>query len=141
MIFSYDELDRMTDDTFRKGAITGNVYCGNCGYNLHSLPYVYRCPECGSQYSARRLRWKGIFRHEDMVLPVADIVWTLVILAITVAVTWHALTLNPLSYGYLGFAAGVGVVALVFTFRTQRKLDGYRKSRAIARQIAMQEEE
>lgn len=141
MIFSYDELDRMADDTFRKGTITGNVYCGSCGYNLHCLPYVYRCPECGNQYSARRLRRRGIFRPEDMVFPVADIAWTLVILAITVAVAWHALTLSPMSYGWLGFAAGVGAVALVFTFRTQRKLDGYMKSRAIARQIVMEEDE
>lgn len=141
MIFSYDELDRMADDTFKKGAITGNVYCGNCGYNLHTLPYVYRCPECGNQYSARRLRWKGIFRHEDMVLPVTDIFLTLVFLAITFGVTWHALTLSPLSYVWLGFAAGVGAVALVSAFRTQRKLDGFWKSRAIARQIEKQEEE
>jgi len=61
MVLGTDELERLADDAYKERRIGGTVYCGNCGYNLRTLFYVYRCPECGQEYNARPLVMKGIF--------------------------------------------------------------------------------
>lgn len=61
MVLGTDELERLADEAYKERRIGGTVYCGNCGYNLRTLYYVYRCPECGQEYNARPLVMKGIF--------------------------------------------------------------------------------
>src|SRR5262245_47063510 len=71
-----DELEHMADEgAQRSGAcISHTLYCGVCGYNLKSLPYVYNCPECGNAYSARALSMRGIYRPGDDTFPAARII-------------------------------------------------------------------
>ncbi len=33
-------------------------HCLVCGYSLHGLPDVHRCPECGTDYDRRTLVWR-----------------------------------------------------------------------------------
>jgi len=72
MVLGTDELERLADDAYRERRIAGTVYCGNCGYNLRTLFYVYRCPECGHEYNARPLVMKGIFLPQNISPPFVD---------------------------------------------------------------------
>ncbi len=72
------ELERIADDMY-KGRLLGHaVYCGNCGYNLKTLPYRYVCPECGSEYNARPRKMTGIFVPQEAEFPIRDIFSTLI---------------------------------------------------------------
>ena len=66
MVLSENELDRLADEMYLDRRIAHSVYCGECGYNLRTLPYAGRCPECGGEYNARPLIMKGIFNHEKI---------------------------------------------------------------------------
>ena len=35
----------------RPTAVTGDLYCEECGYNLEGLPFGGNCPECGTSYA------------------------------------------------------------------------------------------
>jgi len=72
MVLGTDELERLADDAYKERRIGGTVYCGNCGYNLRTLPYFYRCPECGNEYNARPLVMKGIFLPQNISPPFVD---------------------------------------------------------------------
>ncbi len=55
--------ERRFDRTLRAHQYEG---CFNCGYSLHGLPEVHRCPECGSPYEKEQVReaWKAWFDRE-----------------------------------------------------------------------------
>ena len=72
MVLGTDELERLADDAYKERRIGGTVYCGGCGYNLKTLPYLYQCPECGQEYNARPLIMKGIFLPLNITPPFAD---------------------------------------------------------------------
>ena len=74
MVVGSDELERMAAEAYLDRAITGSLYCGDCGYNLHTLPYLYVCPECGNKYDARPLSMKGIFAPHEVEIPFRDVV-------------------------------------------------------------------
>lgn len=76
MVIGSDELDRIADDIYTDRLITTSVYCGGCGYNLRTLPYVYTCPECGNKYNARPRKMKGIFNPHAVSFPVRDVLLT-----------------------------------------------------------------
>ncbi len=133
-----DELGRRAVDIFRDRVITGWVYCGNCGYNLHSLPYAYTCPECGNEYNARPLSMKGIFAPYNTSFPTSDVAVTLFSGAVTVALI---ISLVNRVEGWKVFVAVVfGVFTVVFALQGYRRLARYFKTRMIARHIAMEEE-
>ncbi|MEK6676265.1 MAG: hypothetical protein AABZ47_11510 [Planctomycetota bacterium] len=67
-----DELERLTDATWGDNSISMSLHCGCCGYNLRTLPYVYQCPECGREYSARPDRMHGIFFPDQAKFPFLD---------------------------------------------------------------------
>ena len=107
MALSRAELDRLAEDILADRVIVGNVYCGRCGYNLRTLPYTGRCPECGSNYNARALRMRGIFDSRLVEFPAGDIFAALLTLALG---AWLFLTgISPLAQWKLFF----GLVALV----------------------------
>ncbi len=72
MVIGSDELERLADESFKDRRIGGTVYCGGCGYNLKTLPYMYQCPECGQEYNARPLVMKGIFLPLNISPPFVD---------------------------------------------------------------------
>ena len=72
MVISSDELERLADDAYKERRIGGTIYCGGCGYNLKTLPYLYQCPECGQEYNARPLVMKGIFLPQITSPPFVD---------------------------------------------------------------------
>ena len=49
--------------------ITENVYCAQCGYNLRTLFWIGRCPECNSEYNSRPLHMKGIYTEQAAAFP------------------------------------------------------------------------
>ncbi len=66
---SEKDYERQSDETFTDRLIRGSVYCGTCGYNLRTLPYIYQCPECGASYNARPLTMKGVFLPQQAEMP------------------------------------------------------------------------
>ena len=67
------ELQRLAEDILADRAISANLYCANCGYNLRTLPYRGRCPECGSVYNARKLWMDGVFTAGMLEFPTGDV--------------------------------------------------------------------
>lgn len=139
MALSSYELERIADDMYKDRVIRGSVYCGHCGYNLHSLPYVYTCPECGNQYNARPLKMDGIFVLHDTYFPASDV--AAVLLCAPIVYLLIAGGVNPTDYGRLILGAGVGVVALTFAVKAYHRLPRFFKARSIARRIALEEQE
>lgn len=133
-----DELERLADDIYKDRIITGWVYCGNCGYNLHSLPYAYTCPECGNEYNARPLAMKGIFAPHNTFFPTSDIAATLLCGAVTIALIISLV--NRVEDWKFFVAVVFGVFTAVFALQGYRRLARYLKTRMIARHIAMEEE-
>lgn len=131
------ELDRLADDTYKNRVITGFIYCGNCGYNLHSLPYVYTCPECGNAYNARPLSMKGIFTPHAAHLPMSEIAGTLVSLLVAGPLIWSGVT-NKSPWN-LGSGIAIGALAIVLAYKGYRHILRYLKCVEIARRIAAQE--
>ncbi len=72
MVIGSDELEKLAEDSFKDRRIGGTIYCGGCGYNLKTLPYLYQCPECGQEYNARPLVMKGIFLPQNTSPPFVD---------------------------------------------------------------------
>jgi hypothetical protein len=138
MVLDSGELERIADDIYKDRIITGTLYCGNCGYNLHGLPYVHICPECGNRYNARPRAQRGIFSPTDADFPLGDILLTLLGVVLTVVVVWGGM--NPLSYAYVLFGIAFGIVTLGFGFRACLRLSRCHKTRTIARRITMQED-
>ena len=137
MVLSSDELDRIADDIYKDRIITGSVYCGNCGYNLRTLPYVYTCPECGNGYNARPLKMEGIFAPQDTYFPASDIAATLLCAAIMfVFVRGNILTPD---FGRL-FSGGVfGVLGLFFASQAYHRLVRFFRARETAKRIVAEE--
>ncbi len=89
MVLGSEELERIADELDADRTIMSSLYCGRCGYNLRSLPFVYACPECGSRYNARPLKMEGIFLPHTAFVPAGDIVsflFSTVVVAVTVTV-------------------------------------------------------
>ena len=131
------ELERLADEIYKDRRITGSVYCGNCGYNLHTLPHVYTCPECGNQYNARPLKMEGIFNPQEGVIPFLDFVSALLC-------GWAAYVFAPSEFrlwnvGALAFGMVFLCLAIIFAVRTYRRFRLFLKTRRIIRQIALDE--
>lgn len=67
------ELDRLAEDVYLNRRLNVPTYCGTCGYNLQTLPYVYTCPECGNGYNARPLHMVNIFLPDQCEFPAGDL--------------------------------------------------------------------
>ena len=133
------ELDRLADEQYLQRRITSSTYCGECGYNLRTLPYVYTCPECGNQYNARPLHRKGIFDPYALEFPLGDVAATLLSALCSIGIFIR---------GFRSSSAGtllIGVMFLVLTIllgvKAYGRLARYLKAKAIARLIAAEEEE
>ncbi len=146
MALTKEELDRLVDETHHRGLIAGRVYCGNCGYNLKTLPYVYRCPECGNAYNARPLTMRGIFMPYQYAIPFRDLAATVVCAAGAATLGYFTLKFGsraqPVAFmiPYL-LAVVLGLIAVLFAWRSYEELCRFALSRSIARRIAAEEAE
>ena len=136
MLTSYD-LEKLADDIYKDRIITGSTYCGNCGYNLRTLPYIYTCPECGTHYNARPLKMTGIFNRTDLYFPLSELC------AAALSAVFAALLIRGavLSNEYFYFVYGLMFVGIMIAFgaRAYIRLCCFVKARSIARRIAAQE--
>ena len=139
MPLSDKERNRFEDDILFDRRITQSLYCGNCGYNLKTLPRSYVCPECGQQYNARRMPMKGIYFPHNVEPPFAQVAGTPVSATIAVALLIGAF--NPLNRGriIIGFIfAGIALcLAAQVYWRTQRLV----KFRVLGRRLARQQDD
>jgi hypothetical protein len=139
MGLSSEELDRLADEMYKQRRITSSVYCGNCGYNLRTLPYNYHCPECGNAYNARPLSMRGIFLPYQYEPPVGDGFYGLICGLGALLLAFRAITkTDP---WLMGIAAVFVALTFVFAVKFTRGLLGYIKACSIARRIRLEEEE
>ena len=133
MALDRGELDRLADETYKNRTIAGFVYCGRCGYNLHSLPYVHTCPECGNQYNARPLSMTGIFTPHDASLPISELAGMILCLVVGGGLIWVGVT-NP---GTWQLVVGVAIVilAIVLGYQSYGRMARFFNTLRIARQI------
>lgn len=138
MALSSRELDRYAEDVYKDRRITRSVYCGNCGYNLKTLPYVYRCPDCGQEYNARPRVLQGIHQPHLVEIPFGDIASTL----FCGLCVFLLLRQGFFPIGLWRLIAVLVFVALtlIFLSQTWSKLAALSKSRRIAKRIAANEE-
>jgi hypothetical protein len=138
MTLSSSELDRIADDIYKDRRISGSVYCGTCGYNLRTLPYVYTCPECGQEYNARPLVMKGIFAPHDADIPFGDFASALFCAAAAYVIGQFAFEpIDPVRLIVGGVFAGF---SLIFVHRTYVRFLTFLKARRVARRIAMEDD-
>ena len=139
MTLNCQELERPEDELWAGTRIIHSLYCGECGYNLRSLPYTGRCPECGGPYNARPLKMKGIFLPQNMELPVLDILMLAVGLAFSISFIRDAI--NPYKSGQMFMGIVVLVLSLAFAHRGWSKFARFLKLRSILKQIEAAEDD
>lgn len=139
MGLSSEDLDRIADELYLQRRIPNSVYCGNCGYNLRTLPYMYTCPECGNQYNARPLKMRGIFLPYEVEPPLGDAVATVFCGLATALLFYYAVSRGD---------AGLLVISMVFvailvmrSVKFTRRLTRFLKAASLLRRIEMEEEE
>jgi hypothetical protein len=143
---SLSDLDRIADDIFKDRLITGSVYCGRCGYNLRTRPYIDRCPECGGEYNARPLVMRGIFTAYDVAFPFEEIFVALICIACAAVLAYVGYT-SPgrgaisESTATCGMAAVSGIMGAAYLWRAHRGFWRFVRALGIARRIAAAEAE
>ena len=133
------ELERLADDAYRDRRISGSIYCAACGFNLRTLPYLHRCPECGQEYNARPLKMTGIFLPQEAQFPARDafggLFWS-VVCGVTLFQAYATSNSNTL---VLSLAAAIMAAADLFI--AHRRFNVWLKAIKIARRIAAEEGE
>jgi len=132
-----DELTRLAEEQWTDRRISGSIYCGNCGYNLRTLPYVYTCPECGNEYNARPLKMKGIFVNYDVSLPVSDM--AVVLLLAPVAFVLLRGSIRPFAVYSFALGGFAFVLTVIYAGEAYRRTCRWLKVRRLARRIAQSE--
>ena len=136
VIGSYD-LERLADDVYKDRRITGSVYCSECGYNLHTLPYVYTCPECGNKYNARPLLMHGIFAPHEIIFPFRDIGAFLIGALSTCLFGYGAF--KTLDVVRVWMALILAAFTIIFAWHAFESIMRFFKATRIARRIALEE--
>ncbi len=138
-MISSEELEKLADDAYTDRRIGGRLYCGNCGYCLRTLPYIYQCPECGQEYNARPLSMKGIFFPFQATLPIRDALATL--LWGFGALFFFMRGLRPTDVYYVLFGSGAFILALVHLRLSWIRFFAMLRSREIEKRIRISENE
>jgi len=134
------DMERIADEIYRDRRLTASVYCGRCGYNLRTLPYVYTCPECGNQYNARPRNMKGIFEPQEIFFPFTD--FGLAFLGLVcMALIALALGWPPEDTGLVAMAVVLGVLAIIFGWRGVVKAKRFVHTCRVAERVRRFEEE
>ncbi len=137
MALNNAELERIADDMYKGRLLSHSVYCGNCGYNLRTLPYLYTCPECGNSYNARPRKMTGIFLPQEADLPFRDFFAALLF----GFGAWYFGRVAFQSNDTFSFfvALAMGVASVMFMAHVYRRTVHLFKSMEIARRIAASE--
>ncbi len=105
-----DDLDKAARDVWTERRISYSIYCGQCGYNLRTLRYIGRCPECGNEYNARPAVRQGVHVPGEVRFPSVELVCVLFFLGSALA--FGTLGIRPLvpwmvTFGFLSLVVGV----------------------------------
>ncbi len=138
MALSRSDLDQLAEDTYHDRRVTGMVFCGRCGYNLHTLPYVYRCPECGNPYNARPLKMQGIFFPHAVYPPFVEM-FAAVFFGV-IAFFLLIAALKPVDEMRLILGAILAVLTGVFAGRALQQFQRFLQFRSLAKRIEKEEE-
>jgi hypothetical protein len=133
------ELDPQTRAAETGRAIGHSLFCGRCGYDLRSLPYLGRCPECGQKYDANATKMEGIFRDEEVELPIGDGLGFLLFAVFTVCLIGSSL--KPFASGRLFMGLITGVLMLVFAVRGYARLETFLSFHRVAKRIRRQKDD
>ena len=136
---SSEELERLADDAYTDRRITGHAYCSRCGYNLRTLPYIYRCPECGQEYNARPLVMKGLYLPAQAAIPVGDLLAVLLWTVAAAVFLYNAI--RPLNEWLMALAVASVVLVIVHFCLAWVRFRAFFKATAIERRIRADEEE
>ena len=139
MALSTTELERIADDIYKGRILTLSTYCGECGYNLRTLPYVYTCPECGNAYNARPLMMKGIFIPYRDDPPVRDILSALAFAIATAVIVYGAF--KPIDVIRLVIGLFFAAFMVVSAVQAVHKLKRYVLAIQILRRIKQEDGE
>jgi hypothetical protein len=104
------ELQQLAEDILSDRYISTNLHCSGCGYSLRTLRYVGRCPECGSEYNARKLWKEGVFSAGMLEFPIGN--WLGTVLTVggggLFLLGWFTLAIDwLLMFAVLSFLLGV----------------------------------
>ena len=138
MVIGSGELERLADEMYKDRRITGPVYCGVCGYCLRTLPYRYRCPECGGDYNARPLKLTGIFTPHETQIPFREMGASIVCVLCAMVLGYTAF--GARDYFRIGFAVVFVVFAFMFGLQAYARLVRCIRAAEISRRIAAEEE-
>ncbi len=133
MPLSGDELERISEQTYAKRRINMPTYCKRCGYNLRMLPFVHKCPECGSDYNAMHSRMEGIFLPQFVIFPWIDLGVALVCIAMAVLTLIGGIQSNHTRT--IGVGCVYGLVAIVLAARAASRISKFFHARMILRRI------
>ncbi len=138
MSLGSEHLERLADDAYGDRLISSATFCGQCGYNLRTLPYIYNCPECGQAYNARPLKMKGIFVPIHLTFPIMNLVSTVfsgLMAAMIFNMGWQ-----PKDPTVFIFAAIFAVFAIIYAARWIGQLKDFVNYRRIISKIEEEEE-
>ena len=147
MVIIRNDLDRLADDQYQDRRITTSTYCGNCGYNLRTLPYIYTCPECGHEYNARPLVRRGIFDPSEAEIPWWHMAGVVFFFWGTFSLGYHTFNSlrNPFTmlflFPTLVFLLVMTGCAMILSVRAYRRLTHFYRTARLTRKIAEQEGE
>jgi hypothetical protein len=131
------ELEKLADEMYKDRIIRGSTYCGVCGYNLRTLPYIHVCPECGNHYNARPLKMDGIFVLHDTYFPLSELLAALFCGVFAVVVI--ASGVNPVEPNRLIIGLAGAAIAIAFAVVGYLRLRRFIRARVIALRIAREE--
>lgn len=126
-MFTESDLEKIADDTWKDRRITSPTYCSRCGYNLRTLPYVHRCPECGNPYNARVLVMQGIFVPTDGLAPTFETFIVFVWAGMGAVVAYSSpRPFEPAIWGVIGACAVLCAISASMAYRGWRRLIRYK---------------
>jgi len=134
------DMERIADDVYKDRRLTASIYCGLCGYNLRTLPYVYTCPECGNQYNARPRNLKGIFEPQEIFFPFTE--FGLAFLGmVSAALIALAMTWPLKDFWIVSMVVALVGLAMVFAWRGIVKTKRFIHTCRVAERVRRFEEE
>ncbi len=130
---SEEEQERLSNDMYYQRRITTSIFCGNCGYNLKTLPVIHACPECGNEYNSRPLKMHGVFLPHTVEFPFGDIVVSALSVFFTTLIAIRAF--SPVNPDIVLIALGFLALTTYLVIRLFGRLSLYIKGVRVARHI------